>query len=62
MTFSEALLRVFSVASLPLGIVGATGIFNVTIFVLPLVWLWLWIPALIVGLLGAAYLYWKDSL
>ena len=61
MTFSEALLRVFSVVSLPLGFVGVFEIFNVT-FNGHLVWLWLWIPALIVGLIGAAYLYWKESL
>ena len=61
MTFSEALLRVFSVASLVLGFVSVAEIFSITSHE-HLVWLWLWIPAFIVGLIGAAYLYWKESL
>jgi lipopolysaccharide export LptBFGC system permease protein LptF len=61
MTFTEALLKVFSVAVLLLVPVGASATAVTLSGGAPLGWLWLWIPALVLGLLGLTYLYWKEG-
>jgi lipopolysaccharide export LptBFGC system permease protein LptF len=61
MTFTEALLRVFSAVSLPIGALGVAGTGIALAGSVPYAWLWLWIPTVILGLFGTAYLYWKEQ-
>jgi len=61
MTFTDELLRVFSLAAIVIGFFCLVSLSSLAIMPYPGIWLLFAIPGIISGLIGLAYIYWKDK-
>jgi hypothetical protein len=60
MTFTDALLKVFSWAATVIGFIGAISILALVFVPYYGIWLLMWSSFVILGLIGGAYLYWEN--